>query len=73
VSTSESVNVQLEVRHTADTVSGRLAVEGAAASDFYGWLELINVLERAVNSDGAQPERLQAAESVQHPSKEVLP
>lgn len=37
----------LEIRRTQATVSGRLAVDGAPASGFYGWLELIDELDRA--------------------------
>jgi hypothetical protein len=47
------VQVQLEIRWAAGTIRGRLAVEGDRPSDFYGWLELINALERTVNPCGA--------------------
>ncbi len=47
------VRVLLEIRHTGKTVSGQVAVEGSSPSDFFGWLELIDRLERA--SEGAAP------------------
>lgn len=43
----ELVRVQVELRHTGKTVSGQVAVEGAAPSGFFGWLELIDRLEQA--------------------------
>ena len=45
----EPVRVVLEIRRTRPTVSGQLAVDGAPASGFYGWLELIDELERAAH------------------------
>jgi hypothetical protein len=39
----------IEIQHTADTIRGRLAIEGAPASNFYGWLELIDRLDRATS------------------------
>ena len=55
MTTPRMVRAQLELSPAEDTVRGRLAVEGAPASDFYGWIELINVLEKAMSSPGAQP------------------
>lgn len=43
----QSVRVLVEIRHTGQTISGQVAVEGASPSDFFGWLELIDRLERA--------------------------
>ncbi len=36
----------IEFEPTEGTISGRLSVEGLPATEFYGWLELINRLER---------------------------
>lgn len=41
------VRVVVEIEASADTISGRMSVGGAPASQFYGWLELIDRLERA--------------------------
>jgi hypothetical protein len=41
------VRVLVEIHKTGKTVTGQVAVEGASASDFFGWLELIDRLERA--------------------------
>jgi hypothetical protein len=62
MTTPRVVRAQLELSPAEDTIRGRLAVEGAAPRDFYGWFELISVLERAVSSQGAQPNRFQEAE-----------
>jgi hypothetical protein len=43
----QSVRVLVEIRHTGQTISGQVAVEGASPIDFFGWLELINRLEHA--------------------------
>jgi hypothetical protein len=47
VSVPEPVRVVLEIQRTRRTISGQVAVDGAQASGFYGWLELIDELERA--------------------------
>jgi hypothetical protein len=47
VSLQEPVRVVLEIRRTHRTITGQLAVDGAPASGFYGWLELIDELGRA--------------------------
>jgi hypothetical protein len=47
VSVQEPVRVVLEIRRTRRTISRELAVDGAPARGFYGWLELIDDLERA--------------------------
>jgi hypothetical protein len=44
----ESVRVTIEFQPTIETISGSVGPEGAAASPFYGWLELIDRLERLV-------------------------
>jgi hypothetical protein len=58
----QSVRVLVEIRHTGQTISGQVAVEGASPNDFFGWLELIDRLERAAETgashgrDTAQPQ-----------------
>jgi hypothetical protein len=47
VSGSEQARATVELRHTADTITGSVSVGGARAGDFYGWLELIALLDRA--------------------------
>ena len=51
----QSVRVLLDIRHTGKTVSGQVAVEGSSPSDFFGWLELIDRLERASEWAGRAP------------------
>jgi hypothetical protein len=50
VSAQWPVRVVLDVTQETGTISGRLAVDGAPASLFYGWLELIDALERVAGS-----------------------
>ena len=40
------VRVVLDITRTPSTICGQLAVDGVSASCFYGWLELIDALER---------------------------
>jgi hypothetical protein len=42
------VQVVVELERTGSTISGQMAVAGAPATGFFGWLELIDHLERAV-------------------------
>ena len=51
VSATNPVRVLLEIECEQATVSGRLAVEGAHESEFFGWLELIDQLQRAIDRD----------------------
>lgn len=46
MSAQEPVRVVLEIQRAPQTISGQVTVEGAPASDFYGWLELIDELQR---------------------------
>jgi len=48
------VQVSLEIERVAETVGGQLAIEGAAPRRFFGWLELIDRLERAATAGPAQ-------------------
>jgi hypothetical protein len=47
VAAPKPTRVVLELEDNGKTISGRLTPEGAPAIDFYGWLELIDKLERA--------------------------
>jgi hypothetical protein len=42
------VRVVVELERTGSTISGEVAVAGAPAAAFFGWLELIDRLERAI-------------------------
>jgi hypothetical protein len=42
----ERVRVVLEIERTDRAISGQLVPDGAGAIDFYGWLELIDGIER---------------------------
>ena len=46
VRVQQPVRVVLEIERAQRTIRGRLTVEGTPASDFYGWLELIDELGR---------------------------
>ena len=58
------VHVELDLERITTTIGGRLAVDGGAAREFYGWLELIDQLERALagtrQADARDPENQQA-------------
>ena len=58
------VHVELDLEGITTTIGGRLAVDGGAAREFYGWLELIDRLERARagtrQADARDPEDQQA-------------
>ena len=56
VGASDPVRVVVDIRRTEDTISGELAVRGAPASSFFGWLELIDLLRRAAEADGVVAE-----------------
>jgi hypothetical protein len=43
------VQVVLQLETTDSTISGRISVAGAPPTDFFGWLELIDRLERAAS------------------------
>jgi hypothetical protein len=43
----EPVRVVLDLEHGLDTITGRVAIAGGPPTRFYGWLELIDQLERA--------------------------
>jgi len=43
----EPVQVTVSLEPAAETIQGRIAVDGAPATEFFGWLELIGRIERA--------------------------
>ena len=53
MSKPEPVRVVLELEHDERTISGRIAIDDKPGREFYGWLELIDRLERA--KDGVLP------------------
>lgn len=55
--TKPGVTVVVELKRTSATISGQTSIDGAAATEFFGWLELIDRLERAAGSrlDGSPP------------------
>lgn len=56
MSVPEPVHVVLDIERTEDTISGHVAAEDAPASGFFGWLELLDRLERAAGALGPQSE-----------------
>jgi hypothetical protein len=49
---TERVNrVVIDIVQGADTVSGRVAVGDGAATEFFGWIELIDRLQSAATVD----------------------
>lgn len=50
------VQVVVELERTGSTISGHVAVAGAPPTEFFGWLELIDRLERAA-PPGAQQQQ----------------
>jgi hypothetical protein len=53
VNVPERVRVVLEIERTDRAISGQLVADGAGAIDFYGWLELIDGIERLASSGAA--------------------
>jgi hypothetical protein len=47
VSTVERVRAVIEIERGERTISGQLAIDDAPSTRFFGWLELIDLLERA--------------------------
>ena len=50
---AQVIRVALEIDDDNRTISGHLVLEGAPMVAFYGWLELIDQLERAWRHDPA--------------------
>ena len=51
------VQVVLEMEPAEATISGRISVEGASPTGFFGWLELIDRLDRAARQAADAPQR----------------
>jgi hypothetical protein len=49
MSPTEPLQVVVDLEQTDETVKGRITVAGAATTEFFGWLELIDRLDRAVD------------------------
>ena len=49
VDSPKRVRVVVLIERTERTVSGAVTVEGAPTSGFYGWLQLIDKLDRAAS------------------------
>lgn len=47
------VEVIVQIGHSDGTVSGQVTAPGAPAAEFFGWLELMDRLERAVDRQEA--------------------
>jgi hypothetical protein len=52
VNAPEPVHVALDIERIDGTISGRLAFGGTRVVRFYGWLELIDRIERALAPHG---------------------
>ncbi len=59
MSLSEPLQVVVDLEQTDETVKGQITVAGAATTAFFGWLELIDRLDRAVKTTAAlsRPDR----------------
>ena len=57
VDSSGHVHLVLDVRSAAGTIAGSVSIADASACGFYGWLELIDLIDRAVEVPGGVPER----------------
>jgi hypothetical protein len=57
VNVPERVRVVLEIERTDRAISGQLVTDGAGAIEFYGWLELIDGIERLAQGGGDAPVR----------------
>jgi hypothetical protein len=47
------VEVVVQIGHSDGTVSGQVTAPGAPGAEFFGWLELMDRLERAVDRQEA--------------------
>jgi hypothetical protein len=48
MSPDSSVKVVIDLQRCVETISGEISVDGGGTTAFFGWLELIDRLERAV-------------------------
>jgi hypothetical protein len=69
VVTGSRVRVTVEIERAAATVSGQTCIEHCAAVQFYGWLELIDQLEGALDQPtiSGQQEKSAAAPDRKEP------
>ena len=63
VSTAERIRAVIDIERGESTIRGRLAINDAPARGFFGWLELIDLLERATSPSAAPPGARQDSES----------
>jgi hypothetical protein len=61
MSPDSSVHVVVDLERCAETISGQITVAGAETTAFFGWLELIDRLERAVEDHGNQAPQAQSS------------
>jgi hypothetical protein len=47
MNTAERIRAVIEIERGEQTISGQVATDDAPAREFFGWLELIDLLERA--------------------------
>jgi hypothetical protein len=63
------VEVIVQIGHSDGTVSGQVTAPGQPGAEFFGWLELMDRLERAVDrqeaADGPSRARLDAGKGAQ--------
>lgn len=45
---SDPLQVVVDLEQTEETVKGRITIAGSASTAFFGWLELIDRLDRAI-------------------------
>lgn len=50
MSLDSSVKVVIDLERCAETICGEITVAGRDTTEFFGWLELIDRLERAVEN-----------------------
>jgi hypothetical protein len=55
VDSTDRIRVVLDIERDERTISGELAVEGTPPMTFFGWLELIDWLERASAQGSPNP------------------
>lgn len=58
------VRVLVSLEQAAGTIRGAIAVEGAPPSEFFGWLDLIDRLERAADPPANQTRPVAATSDV---------
>jgi hypothetical protein len=63
------VEVIVQIGHSDGTVSGQVTAPGEPGAEFFGWLELMDRLERAVDqqeaADSQSRERIDAGKGAQ--------